>query len=275
MSLFTLLPGPVRSRLRDALDHRRLAALPSRELDLAALRSGDALALAAIFNDRGIEDTWRLDHESLRDIHGERDKTDGVNPGDRRALYYLVRALGPRRVLEIGTHIGASTLYIAAALKRNGGEGRVVTVDIADVNDPQTGAWKAQGLELTPRDFARQRGCLEHIEFVREAALSFMRRAPERYGLIFLDGDHMAHAVYAEVAAALRLLEPGGVIVLHDYYPDEKPLFPDGNVIRGPVRALDRLRREAPGLSVRSLSPLPWPTKQGSHATSLAVVLRA
>lgn len=274
MSLFALLPGPVRSRLRDALDHRRLASLPSPALDLAALRGRDAIALEDIFGDPALEETWRADHEAVRDIHGERDNTAGINPGDRRALYCLVRALAPRRVLEIGTHIGASTLYIARALKRNGGPARVVTVDVADVNDPLTGAWKAQGLPMPPRDFARERSCLEYIEFVRESALSFMRRTNERYGFIFLDGDHMAHAVYAEVAAALPLLEPDGVILVHDYYPDERPLFPDGNVIRGPVRAVARLRRENPGLSVRSLTPLPWPTKQRSHATSLAIVLR-
>lgn len=41
----------------------------------------------------------------------------GVNPGDRRAIYHLIRSLKPRSVLEIGTHIGVSTLYIALALK--------------------------------------------------------------------------------------------------------------------------------------------------------------
>ena len=32
-------------------------------------------------------------------------KTGGVNPGDRRALYYLVRGLGLKQVLEIGTFL--------------------------------------------------------------------------------------------------------------------------------------------------------------------------
>src|SRR2546430_6217516 len=36
----------------------------------------------------------------------------------RRAIYYLVRHLRPRSVLEIGTHLGASTVHIAAALRK-------------------------------------------------------------------------------------------------------------------------------------------------------------
>ena len=59
-------------------------------------------------------------------------KTGGVNPGDRRLLYQLTRRLKPRNVLEIGTHVGASTMHIAAAKPRS-----ITTVDIVDVNAPE------------------------------------------------------------------------------------------------------------------------------------------
>ena len=45
-------------------------------------------------------------------------KWGGVNPGDRQAVYYLIMALKPQNVLEVGTHIGASMPHIARALKR-------------------------------------------------------------------------------------------------------------------------------------------------------------
>jgi predicted O-methyltransferase YrrM len=51
-------------------------------------------------------------------------------------------ALNPRKVLEVGTHIGASTIYIAAALKRLNEGGKLTTVDIIDVNHPEQGSWK-------------------------------------------------------------------------------------------------------------------------------------
>jgi len=64
------------------------------------------------------------------------------------------------------------------------------------------------------------------------------------------------------------------VILLHDYYPGARPLFPDGNIISGPYRALERIIRENPSIEVRPLGALPWETKLGSHMTSLALVTR-
>ncbi|HEU4488953.1 MAG TPA: hypothetical protein VFS38_06660, partial [Actinomycetota bacterium] len=55
----------------------------------------------------------------------------GMNPGDRRAVSYLMRRLRPSRVLEL-------------------------TVDIKDVNDSAEAAWKAFRLRQSPRDAMRR-----------------------------------------------------------------------------------------------------------------------
>jgi predicted O-methyltransferase YrrM len=189
-------------------------------------------------------------------------------------LFYLVCALKPQQVLEVGTHIGGSTLYLARALKLASQSGKVTTVDIADVNDPQTGAWKQFGLPMSPSACARRLDCLEQIEFITAPALAFLSQTKRRFDLIFLDGDHSACAVYREVSASLRILNEGGVILLHDYYPRARPLFPDGVVIPGPCLAMERIRRENQAIEVHPLGALPWETKQGSHMTSLALVAR-
>src|SRR5262245_55007116 len=44
-------------------------------------------------------------------------------------LYLLVRALHPRNVLELGTNVGISSAYLAAALRENGDGGRLCTLD--------------------------------------------------------------------------------------------------------------------------------------------------
>ena len=66
------------------------------------------------------------------------DGTGGVNLGDRRTIFYLVNRFKHESVLEIGTHIGASTLHIASALYRNQLDFKVpanlTTLDIRDVN---------------------------------------------------------------------------------------------------------------------------------------------
>ncbi len=44
-------------------------------------------------------------------------------------LYALVRATRPRNVLELGTGLGLSAFFIASALKANGDEGYVLTLE--------------------------------------------------------------------------------------------------------------------------------------------------
>ena len=47
-------------------------------------------------------------------------------------LYALVRALKPRNVLELGTGLGLSGFFIASALKANGDEGTLMSLEPDD-----------------------------------------------------------------------------------------------------------------------------------------------
>jgi len=256
-------------------DRIRLARISTHEFDSTQLRPRSDQFLKAIFSDDTIEAKWTADHGAISAVFGEVNRFGGVNPGDRRAVYYLTCGLRPEKVLEVGTHIGASTLYLARALKACGDEGKITTVDIFDVNDPATGAWKRRGLELPPRGYADRLDCEDRIQFVARPALDFMAETDEKFDLVFLDGDHSAQAVYREMSAALPLLSTNGLILLHDYYPNGRPLFPDKGVITGPYQALRRITAENPEICVLPLGDLPWPTKQGVHTTSLALVFRS
>lgn len=274
-ALKKILPRPALHavhKIRAAGEARTLAALPPLAFNTDMLLPATAADLAGLLGTP--TPFWDEDHADITAILGDDDRAGGVNPGDRRALYTLINALQPQRVLEIGTHIGASTHYIARALAR-GGDGMLTTVDIADVNDSEHGAWKAAGLRQTPQASAAALGAAGRITFTTRPAVDYMRETDTRFDFIFLDGDHRAPAVYTELAAALRLLNPGGVIMLHDYYPGARPLFSDNNIIAGPYHALARAVTEQPSLTVLPLGALPWPTKLGSNMTSLALVARA
>jgi predicted O-methyltransferase YrrM len=270
-----IIPRPVLNKAMATKDWLHLVTLPQRSFDPGNLRAADTLRLADIFGNKDIATAWERDHCVIKNLYGDENKMGGVNPGDRRALYYLLMALQPQNVLEVGTHIGASTLHIARALKRLNQNGQITTVDIVDVNHPEQGAWKQGGMPMSPKDFARQLECLEQIDFQTGACLDLMRTTERRYDFIFLDGDHRASAVYQEVSAALSLLKDGGVILLHDYYPGVKPLYPDNATISGPFHALERIQKENPAIGVLPLGDLPWPTKQGKNVTSLALVARS
>lgn len=271
--LKAVLPAPFLHAALDMREAGRLACVQRLPFEPANLLPEGIVDTGVIFGNDTFEAGWKEDHAAISGLFGDGNRSGGINPGDRRALYCLIRALRPRSVLEVGTHIGASTLYIARALKNNG-EGAVTTVDILDVNAAD-GPWRMLGLPMPPRDFAEKLGCRAPINFVAQKSIDFMMHTDRKFDFIFLDGDHGARTVYREVAAALRVLSPGGIILLHDFYPEGKALFPSGNIISGPFRALSRIARENPEIAVLPLGDLPWPTKQGVNATSLALLVKA
>lgn len=248
----------------------RLGKLPRTTVDETNLRQLSRGELDLILRARLPE--WPSVAAELTRIHPIEDmKTGGVNPGDRRAIYYLVRALKPVNVLEIGTHVGASTLHIAAALRQNG-IGNMTTVDIQDVN-ANDGYWKRFGLAQSPAGATSEIGMADRVQFRTMRSLDALAE-PTRYDFVFLDGSHAASIVYQELPLALRRLLPNGTVLLHDYFPDAEPLWSDGVVIRGPFVACSRLKREDMQSKVIPLGALPWPTKLGSNVTSLAIVAR-
>jgi predicted O-methyltransferase YrrM len=233
------------------------------------------LDLAAMLHDPAIESDWRGAERRIAPLGLTR--VGGINPGDRRALYYLVRRLRPEGVLEIGTLAGASTVHLAVALSDAwpGSSGRrLLTVDIVDVNDSERAAWRRLGLAQSPRQAMARLGLGEMVEFRAARSLDLLAEPGEAFDLIFLDGDHRLETVVAEIPAALGRLRPGGWVLLHDYFPDLRPLWPDGKVIDGPARAVRRLRRAGWAIEAVPLGELPWPTKQGASRTSLALLGR-
>jgi predicted O-methyltransferase YrrM len=285
-----VLPVSARNFALNWRDQWRLSRMAPEACDAAALGQVNRVWLAKALAAPAVDAEWPTVAEEIGSFQITT-SAGGVNPGDRRALYYLIRALRPARVLEVGTHIGASTVHIAAALRANarsaGGEagvdagrdagptGTLTTVDIQDVNDPVTRPWIKYGSTHAPAEMIARMDLKDWVRFVAQPSLAFLSAQGEPFDLIFLDGDHSAATVYREVPAALRRLRPGGLVLLHDYFPDGAPLWQGEPAIAGPWLGVDRLRREGAKLEVLPLGDLPWPTKLGAHVTSLALVSRA
>lgn len=270
----SMIPSFVKERIRLQKDLKQLGTAQRSECKTDNLRSKRNVSLGDIFCSHKIDGMWLESEKEIKQFSVP-DGTGGVNPGDRRAIYYLISAIRPVSVLEIGTHIGASTIHIATAL-RNGSDknANITTVDIADVNSRIEKPWLKHGTTHSPIEMIDKLGCGSFVNFITDTSLNFAANCQHSFDFIFLDGDHSATTVYQEIPVALNLLNQNGVILLHDYFPDMKPLWSNGSVIPGPFLATEKLRREGVNVTVLPLGKLPWPTKLESHVTSLALLLR-
>ena len=274
-----VIPAAPRSAWRRRSERRSLDAVARVPVDTTPLsRSLGSVELGRMFTSTDIAADWQRVSDRLA-AAGIGEASGGINRGDRRALYYLIRSLRPRSMLEIGTHVGASTVIAALALHDNSAQGgppaTMTTVDIRDVNDERAQPWREFGSSASPREMLRTLGVGHVVTFVTSPSLTFLAGTPDTYEIAFLDGDHSAATVYREVPAAMRVLAPGGLILLHDFFPGTRPLWPGAVVLPGPAFATERLIEEGAQLRVVPLGELPWPTKLGTNVTSLAVVVAA
>ena len=115
-------------------------------------------------------------------------------------LSKLANAIGARRVLELGSFRGYTTLALAQNIPE---DGRVVAVDLApDHGEAYRGRPEAMRIE-------RRVGAIDESLFGPDDWQSF--------DLVFVDADHRYAAVEHDTALALRLVGPEGYVVWHDY----------------------------------------------------------
>lgn len=268
----------IKNKLRIIRDYLSLLKADRIHPDISLLLSKEPdFRLSDIFQN----EAFRLDWEN---IYAEISKlelpenTGGVNIGDQKALASLIYFFKPKRILEIGTHIGCSTVHIAICLrelfKRDDIKRRVDTVDLIDVNDQNRKHWLNFYSSNSPLENIKSLQAESLANFIHKPSLDFLKTASERYDFIFLDGSHEAKTVYKELPLALKILNKNGVILLHDYFPRNKPLWEDGVLISGPYMAVAKLQKDEPQLAVVPLGELPWETKRNSKITSLALVMR-
>jgi caffeoyl-CoA O-methyltransferase len=124
----------------------------------------------------------------------------GADQGALLAL--LIRAIGARMAIEIGTFTGYSSLAMAAALPAGG---RLVCCDINE-------QWTA-----IARRYWHEAGLADRIELRLAPALKTLadlrsKHGPGAFDFAFIDADKSAYDAYYE--ACLDLIRPGGLIAL-------------------------------------------------------------
>ena len=134
----------------------------------------------------------------LRDMEGYAKKhaVPVVGPACARVLEQMARLIGARRVFELGSAIGYSTLWLARAV---GPGGRVYYTD----NDPEN-ARRAQAA-------FRRAGVEKRVRILVGDALASLESTPGQFDLIFNDVNKTA---YPEVfRLAVPRLRKGGLFI--------------------------------------------------------------
>lgn len=120
-----------------------------------------------------------------------------VSPAQGKFLAVLARSIGARRVLEVGTLGGYSTIWLARAV---GESGEVVTLEY----DPLHAA--------TARANVDAAGVGARVDIRVGAALDSLPGLTGPFDLVFIDADKENNANY--VRAALGLARPGALIIV-------------------------------------------------------------
>ena len=114
-----------------------------------------------------------------------------------RFLGALVRSIGAKRILELGTFTGYSSISMALALPD---DGRLIT---CDVNGETT--------EIARR-YATEAGVVDRIDYRTGPALDTIAQLDGEFDLVFIDADKLNYLNYYE--ATLPKLAPRGLMIL-------------------------------------------------------------
>ena len=135
-----------------------------------------------------------------------------LHPDSAALLAVLVRAKQARKVLEVGTSNGYSTLWLADAVRDTGGSLRTLEIDKA-----RKKAARQNLREAKLDDFVRMEVC---------DAGEFLRDYPKYYDVVLLDADRSQYTAYWPHLQRI-LTKPGSLLVVDNVlsHADEVQAF--------------------------------------------------
>lgn len=141
-----------------------------------------------------------------------------IGPEFGRLLYSQARIAKAKTIVEFGTSFGISTIYLAAAIRDNGG-GKVVTTEYEE----EKAAQAKKNIEAA--------GLGDYVEFRVGDARQTLANFPQEIDMIFLDG---AKELYLSVLQLLECrLRTGGVVASDN--ADHEGMEPFLDYLRNPA----------------------------------------
>jgi predicted O-methyltransferase YrrM len=137
------------------------------------------------------------EHDARQTEHSK--KMLNLEPDTARLVHILARSSGAKRILEIGTSNGYSTIWLASVVGENGG--RVTTIDVSA--DKQSRA----------RENLQRAGLLDFVELLLGKAGTIVKELAGPFDVVFIDADRTGAA--ENLKALMPKLAPS-VLLLAD-----------------------------------------------------------
>ncbi len=177
------------------------------------------------------------------------DRWRNLEPDSARLLALLVRARAPRRVLELGTSNGYSTIWLADAARSVGAT--VVSVEV----DPERSAQERENL--------RAAGLEDVVELrIGDAGAALSASGDEEWEFVFLDAERPAYAGYWP--DLVRVLARRGVLAVDNVLSHAEEIATFRELVVGDRRVTDAVAPTGAGvlLVVRATEPYDSATKK-------------
>jgi predicted O-methyltransferase YrrM len=174
-----------------------------------------------------------------------------VSSQQGKFLSLLTAATGARRILEIGTLGGFSTIWLARGA---GPDGRVTTLE-----------YEPKHAEVARANIDRA-GLGDRVEVLVGAALDTLPNVTGPFDLVFIDADKENNPSYLEWA--VKLTRPGSVIVVDNVIREGAILSPGQDAVLLGTRKVLELMGEHPQLDTAVLQ-----TVGAKHWDGLAFAL--
>lgn len=168
--------------------------------------------------DQYVIDTFAREDEALQWIQAEADRNDmpkiSLRPDEARTLQILIKAIGARKVLEIGTLAGYSGTWIARALPA---DGKLITLE------------KSSKHAAVARASFEKAGVSSKITLIEGAALDSLKKVESEapFDLIFIDADRATYPTYLRWINEDNHLRLNGVLVVHNAFAGGRIATPE------------------------------------------------
>ena len=172
------------------IDRHRITRVSERELIAQQVK---------LFGDVGLN--WVRANQVATNLLGDYTDFNGMRSQHYELFVALSQGLLPKRILEIGTSDASFTAFMSRVCP----DAIVETIDI-----------KIPNTDISQRE--SNLNSSSNIVFREMNSLELCNFDGPKYDLIWVDGDHTFPVVACDIANAVRLLEPSGVMMCDDIY---------------------------------------------------------